>query len=220
VANGPIAGSEEHAKQVLKATRRVLVIVSIFAASAIGIAIWLYSTTIPKIRQQQAQISEQKAQLMQQQIRLSSTSEKLAKFCYDLATRENVDEHKPDDSITTLDECALIFPHDETFAAYKALVLASRFIQGQHKMTDLDDALQAASQSLAIKPNILAYDWKGFTYCLKVKFGQSTEQSTTVQSAIQTFQAEFTHFPRKDTLKDTEEFREYCPSEVQRALYP
>jgi len=206
--------ASEQTRRVLNAMRLMLIAVSLAAIAAICVTLWLYWSTIPQLR-------EQRREVLEQQQEIDRTRAQLAESCVQLATVQNDTAHDPAEAVRTLDKCMAFFPQDQTLPGYKAEVMTSSFLRNPKDAIDLDYALQAAAQSLKIKPPTEAYDWQGIAYCLKAKSAQPADRQVLIDSAVHTFQAEFKDFAfRKDSLQHWSKFADSCPPEVQKALYP
>jgi hypothetical protein len=199
---------------VLKAMRMVLIAVSVVAFVALGLLIWLYSKTIP------ASISL-KNDVQLKTSELNDTRENLYRLCKALATHEETAEHEFDEAVATLNECMVNFPQDEILPLYKAEAYALHFAQEKKDTKDLDFALQADLLSLKIKPNEGAYDWEGLIYCLRASFGPVSGKEDASQAAKKVFQEDFANYPsHKETVRGMRPFKEYCPNDVKKYLFP
>jgi hypothetical protein len=209
-----------HVQQVVKGMSRMLVLVAASAAVAVGIAVWLYARTIPQIQQLKTSVNALSAKNAGLAERNNQLAEELAENCVKLATRQRDSEKDFQGAVDTLNACMGYFPDDATLPAYKAEVLASSVAHGKPDGTALDGALEAAAQSIQIKPTTEAYDWQGLAYCLKAKSAKPADQPSLLNSAKQAFQAEFQAFPfRKGSLRNSSEFADDCPAALTAALY-
>ena len=210
-----------HIQRVIVAMRLMLIAVSIAAIAAVGVAIFLYEKTIPEIHTLRTALDAEKTQNDATKAENEKTRSQLADNCENMSTREKDSYKDFQGAVQTLNLCMDYFKDDPSLPAYKAEVLASGFAHGKGNGSDLDGAIQAATQSLAIRPTTEAYEWKGYAYCLKAKSAKPADRTDLLDKAAGAFEEEFKSFPkRKDTLQRSESFGTLCPAELQKRLYP
>jgi tetratricopeptide (TPR) repeat protein len=208
-------------RAAFSAVRRMLIAVSLFAVGSTAMAIWLYAHYIPMIDESRREIAGDRRQIEEQWDSLAVKDSELAAMCSKMASDEFRKEKDAVEAGKTLDKCLSYFPNDPALPAYKAEVFTRTYAESK-KQVDFDYAIQAANQSIAIKPNEYAHEWMGLAYCLNSKIGPRDLASQSEQLAIQSLRVGFSLAPpRRISIQGMDEFQTYCSKAVRNgALIP
>jgi hypothetical protein len=211
-----------HRPGIIRAMRIVLVLVAVFAIFATADAIYLSVHVLPQLNTLKQNAVQLKAEADGQAQMNQQLKQELTDFCDQVVTSQN---HGPDSNtartLDTLHKCEAFSPQDHALVNYEADVDLHTYAAtytAPHAGAGFQAVLNVTAKSLGIKPNFMAYEDQGLAYCLKAK---STQPDDAADRAVQSFQKVFEMKPgRKLTLQQREEFSDYCPTNVQKLLYP
>jgi hypothetical protein len=205
------SNADTHLSEALRALRRMLVVVSLFAFAVVCVLVWHFYTYRAKLKDLDQQVQDQG-------LKIANARQEIAQYCDGLAIREFEVERRADAAAQQLDKCMGEFPKDETLPAYKARIYVTDFASDHKKTDDLENAIQAAQLSNKLKPNEDAYEWQGLAYCLQAAYGPSATRQAAGQSAVDSFRQEFTLAPfRKSSITGLKQFQDFCSPELQQA---